>query len=121
MLLCLMVLGLPLQGYAALSQSLCHQGEAQTSEPQSAHAHHHDQGHAAVEASAPVSPDQDLAGLDHTCSNCATCCFGASLVGLATANPVMAPWPSVQVAAIPLLQGNATLDSIERPPPTRFN
>ncbi len=115
LLMCLMVLALPLQGFAAVSKALCHQDLSQPQTQAVVHAHSHEHMDLAQDAAGHDHLPSDM-HKDHKCSGCAACCLGASMVGVDTLHPVFTTAAPVQVDGMRVLQSEVTPGSIERPP-----
>lgn len=117
----MLLLALPLQGYAAASMLRCapsHHGVAQAQSPLHAahHGHAADAGHAAHH-DAGTAGDTDHAHGKYGCSACAACCVGGAL----TASPSgVAASSQLHERPLPVLQTFAAFitDGPERPPRT---
>ena len=126
---CLLVLLLPLQGFAAATAFDCHAGQAQTALPAGSQAQDHSQHHAQVQAThqhqheasdylEPHATDAHTAHADGKptkCNSCSPCCAGV-LVGqvrtpafAAARNGANFPEPTAQVPS-------PTLAGLDRPP-----
>lgn len=90
-LACIMMLALPLQGFAAASMVLCgggsnhqHQraGGGPAEDVSAAHAHH---GHGADAAKKVAQSDKSAPDFAHKCSICASCCSAVALASHDTA------------------------------------
>ena len=115
-LMWLLLLALPLQGFAAATMLHCgagHQQTAASSLSKSASAHQHEAGQAHRHAAASDTPQPDLT--KSKCSACAACCMGTALPAAALAfepfAPALAPPSFVSAPAI----GFVT-DGPDRPP-----
>ena len=115
-LMWLLLLALPLQGFAAATMLHCgagHQRTVATAASKSASPHHHEAGQAHQHAAASDTAQPDLA--KSKCSACAACCMGTALPAAALAfepfAPALAPLSFVTAPAI----GFVT-DGPDRPP-----
>ncbi|PUE23215.1 hypothetical protein B9Z39_15800 [Limnohabitans sp. JirII-29] len=139
-LMCLLVLAVPLQGMAAVSQMFCH-GQAAVvvahvvmqTPPAQVHldAHHGHHGHDAhaVAQHVPTSHDASSAQANanantnasatphHTCSTCAQCCVGMALLPAPVVLALGQPAHTL-VAAPAVLLGEWSPNHLERPPRT---
>ncbi len=110
----LLLLALPLHGYAALTMSLCAAGHlssvtaASTGHDHSAHAAAHPTAGDDSHAAKPV-------GVDGKCSACAACCTAVYLPTSVTdfAAPALSP---VRAVPVPTAQVGFVTDGPERPP-----
>ena len=107
----LMLVALPLRGYAAIAAELCHEhhgGLLATQSPA--------QGHAAGVSSESHPGSSDHSGFASVCGHCASCCVGASLAPDESAQPAFAP---AGASAIPF-HGSPASDrvpeTLDRPP-----
>lgn len=107
----LMLVALPLRGYAAIAAELCHEhhgGVPATHSP--AHDHAADHG----DDSQPGSLDHS--GFTSVCGHCASCCVGASLAPDAASQIAFA---SAGASAIPFHGSSASgrvPETLDRPP-----
>ena len=117
----LLIVAVPMQGFAAASMLMCDMGEqhqhtAQAGEPHDHTAMHDHMGGAdpsrihAAEPAPDASPDAD-----HTCSICAACCNGMALVGL-NHLVAMAPAPQAKLAEPFLLVHTLPAPVPDKPP-----
>jgi hypothetical protein len=122
-LLCLMAVALPVQGFAATGALHC---GAMHQRMQAANAHHHDDGadhhhaHAGAsqaKASPDAGPDDGAArvGGAFKCSACAACCVG---LGLPAGTPNVPQGPSEQFAPPRAMPSDAAFltGGLDRPP-----
>lgn len=115
LLMCLMVLALPLQGFAAVSKVLCHQDLSPSAVQRSEQVQHH--GQLALMQGQDEQTQHPTPVLEkHECSNCAQCCVATSMMGTSPVQYVFAPATPVKVEGMRVLQGEVILRSIERPP-----
>ncbi len=113
---CLLILALPVQGFAAASQALCHQSQGQNSH-ETAHAlqannhdpavSHQHQGHHA---------DIKVSKLNHKCSNCTQCCTGHAMAFSDQFRFALAQTKSTLVDFLPTFHASIALLGLERPP-----
>ena len=133
-LMCWLVLAVPLQGMAAVSQMFCH-GKAAVvvshavtqTPPTQVHldAHHGHHGHDAhaVAQHVPTPHDASSAQVNasatphHTCSTCAQCCVGVALLPAPVVLALGQPDHTL-VAAPAVLLGEWSPNHLERPPRT---
>jgi len=112
LMVCLLALALPMQGYAAQTMKLCGMGHppaAVVLQDHSAHQHQHQLQH---------HHDAEAAGAhqhDGKCSVCATCCNAAALRSIWAAPPV-ALIPSHLVPTIPHAHSRLAVGGLDRPP-----
>ena len=115
----LIVLAVPLRGYAAATMQLCEatrHGGLATDDPHAAHAHQHD-----VETSQHGDAQARHGSNSHeshgtsTCSACGACCSGASA---STSLPIFPAIRPVSMIAVLLAQefSGVVLENPERPP-----
>ena len=114
---CLLVLALPLQGFAAASKLLCH-GAVQQHEDHahSAHAngtHDEHNGHDRSHASEQTSQTKHTT---HQCSHCAQCCAGMAIASVQKVLFEPVKFSAVWVTAPEVFATHMTPSSIERPP-----
>lgn len=124
LLMFLVALALPVQGYATVSKALCQHGVVAPVATVSVHKQHHDHEGMVVMGEehhdVHVSVDAGAMHQDHKCSSCAQCCLGSTMVGAAP-TPFVPPVGSpVQVEGTRVLRSEANLASIERPPQSLF-
>jgi len=121
LVMCLLTLAIPLQGAASVTQMFCHgsgsvllvtQKTVDHSHHQQAGDHHHDQ---TKSLDHEVSKAKVAKSLNHKCSTCAQCCFGTALLP-ATINLVLNQQISTLVAISPVLLGELSPLTLERPP-----
>lgn len=118
LLVWLMLLALPLQGYAAASMALCKSGM-----PAQPPAHVHDAGAAGHHAHAPV---QAQAAGEHCaspsdmskCSTCATCCAGAIMAPAVHQLALARPAGSQPIPYVSMHVTSHVPCALERPPHT---
>ncbi|WP_143474207.1 hypothetical protein [Limnohabitans sp. JirII-31] len=139
-LMCWLVLAVPLQGMAAVSQMFCH-GKAAVvvahvvaqTPPAQVHldAHHGHHGHDAQAVAQHVPTPHDASSAQananananvsatphHTCSTCAQCCVGVALLPAPVVLALGQPAHTL-VAAPAVLLGEWSPNHLERPPRT---
>jgi hypothetical protein len=114
--ICWLILALPVQGFAAASQALCHPAQSQTSH-ETAHAsqahkhdpafsHQHQNHHAESKASK----------LNHKCSNCTQCCAGHAMAFPDQFRFAVIQTQSTLVDFLPTFHASISLLGLERPP-----
>ena len=113
---CLLILALPVQGFAAASQAFCHgrQAEAVLQTGPEVHVHKHEQAsnhpHHGIHAESKTSKP------GHKCSNCSQCCAGYAMTFSEQADLALVTTKSVLIESLPVLHGSVSLSSLERPP-----
>ncbi len=125
--ICLLLLALPVQGFAAARMTQCgpshdrlqhtpasDHGEAEAMHAHEQHAHHHSHHHAASQAD-EASNDATTPPAKHHCSACASCCVG---MALPSSTPVViTPAEAViHVAASGAAEPIFLTSGLERPP-----
>ncbi|WP_081074147.1 hypothetical protein [Burkholderia diffusa] len=117
----LLALSLPVQSFAAISMK-CVASHAEAGEIRILHAeqraseHHHDMHGMALAASDHHAPQHGDGHHAHSCSTCATCCFGT---GFPAVPAVVVSSDAISItASIPPSAGVVSFltDGIERPP-----
>ncbi len=131
LLICLCVLALPLQGWAAQTMLACGLlGHGAGSAPAASlvvatvvdhgsghHCHGHGQGKATVKAhSASPSGVHAKAASAGKCSACAVCCVGVVMVGHDWAWPAVTPQGAPVLAPVAVGRPSVTPRLLERPP-----
>ena len=112
LLMCLIVLALPLQGFAAVGRAQCHHGVGVQVDVKPCN---HAQTTQLHQMGKHVG-QKTTVHLDHKCSNCAQCCLSTPL---AATLPVYYDFQfasSSNVESLKILLSNVTLKTIERPP-----
>jgi hypothetical protein len=115
----LLLLALPLQGYAAAALNFCSSGSA----PPRAQAHchivsaksDHSLTHDATGANADAGHCQD-ASSSHKCSNCSFCAFGAACVPTSTPPLAARPAGAERIDYLPHYVTSRLPAGLERPP-----
>jgi hypothetical protein len=116
----LLLLALPLQGYAAAALNICSSG----SPPPRAQAHCHvvsakaDKAVSHESASADAGHCQD-ASTSHKCSNCSFCAFGAACVPTSTPPLAAKPAGAERIDYLPHYVTSRLPAGLERPPHTQ--
>ncbi len=121
LLICLLILGIPLQSLAAASNLLCgtqnHQQSQSVAQHKHGHEHHHDADEAQLDHHAHDQTDDtnSIKILKDKCSTCASCCVGAAMISGSISVPVTRPLSE----KIELVFSSHILhvgDGLERPP-----
>ena len=128
LVLCLLALGVPLQGWATVSQAFCRMAPAALADSWALHAplghadhpgHAHDNTFEGVHAMGHGHPDTPtLSEVLHHCGHCAQC---AAAHVMASFSAFAMAWPQahpVWVGAEPRLLGRVFVSAPERPPRT---
>lgn len=124
--LCLLIFAIPLQSMASATQMFCHGSNLSVLTDQSTLAHSYqeapgnDHDHDHDQAQAQPSEHQgskvtDVKSLNHKCSACAQCCFGAAVLP-APLKLIFGQETSVFVATSTVLLGEFSPNNLERPP-----
>lgn len=113
---CLLILALPVQGFAVASQAFCHsqKSEVVTHAEPSSHVHQHEQAsdHQHDGHHADASPSK----LSHKCGNCSQCCAGYAMVSFDYPSFAVVATEPVLVEIRPVLHGIVSPRTLERPP-----
>lgn len=131
LLLCLMAVALPVQGFAAAGMQHCQPIHERTQTVTAPHAVHHGDAHAHPHdtASAPQAHEAGAGAVDHApvaekshavaavakCSACAACCVGLGLPASALQLPKL-PAVGPQPATIPMEAAAFLTGGLDRPP-----
>jgi hypothetical protein len=115
---CLLILALPVQGFAAVSQAFCHaQKTARVQHAESsAHVHEHEHAQASGDSYSGHRADATSGKRNHTCANCAQCCAGYAMVFFEQPTLALMATDSVLVERAPVLHGIVAPRTLERPP-----
>jgi hypothetical protein len=122
-LLWLLMLALPMQGYAAAAMFECgttHQQDMAfmdgSASSHNQHAHHHGQQHDLNAGDASHDAPSGKSTRSSTCSTCQTCCFGAALIpaGIEWNPPIIKP--GLPTPSLDILFSGHISAGLERPP-----
>ncbi len=113
---CLLILALPVQGFAAASQAFCHTQKSEVVKhvEQSSHAHKHEQ--TADHQHDSHHADATTSKLSHKCSNCLQCCAGYAIVSFSPTTIAVVATEPVLVEIKPVMHGIVSPLTLERPP-----
>ena len=112
LLMCLIVLALPLQGFSAVSRTQCHHGVGAQVDVDSCH---HEQTSLPHQMSKHVDHKATV-HLDHKCSNCTQCCLSGPLAATMPVHYEFQSASSSIVESLRILLSNVLPKNIERPP-----
>ncbi|MEB0135383.1 hypothetical protein QN362_08555 [Actimicrobium sp. CCC2.4] len=119
----LMLLAIPVQGFAAATMLLCEPVAAMTPADASAGPHDHAAMLAAQSADEPDQPDQPASSGHHTatkCGNCAAFCIGVVMITSTQPALPALDFPSQAVATSTALLTSVIPAHPERPPQVRL-
>jgi len=117
--ICLLILALPVQGFAAASQAFCHGKQAThmvLQEDHGAHMHQHEQASSHHHDGAQA--DSKASQLNHKCSHCSQCCAGYAIAFSQLPSFALPVAKSIWVGSLSVLHGSISLSGLERPPRT---
>ena len=119
LLIWLLALAFPLQGFASASKMWCHAAGSQNPPvvhvmtDHTQHATH--SMHMAKEQGAKQAPAHSMSG-DHKCSTCAQCVFGMALISVGVQAPQFPVAVPVKVARTLFMHSRWMPSTLERPP-----
>ena len=116
----ILLLALPLQGFAAVSMSMCDSGAITVAA--TASAHHGDGGASSAKAcdhhQAQQSADDSSPGGMAKCSTCASCSVGAAIVTAFARLPQVNSHGAERIPYVAAYDTDCKYDALERPPHT---
>lgn len=113
---CLLMLAIPLQGFAAASQAFCHARQSAAAHEVMHSSHGHEQASADHHEQAGDHADSPSLELNHKCNHCSLCGAALALAFFAPTHFTAVSTPSSLVAFLPQLHDSITLRGLERPP-----
>jgi len=116
---CLLILALPVQGFAAASLAFCHGKQAAHRLLQEDHGSHmrlHEQ--ASSHRHDGAQADSKASQLNHKCSHCSQCCAGYAMAFSQLPSFALLVTQSIWVGSLPVLHDGVSLSGLERPPRT---